>query len=101
MFISIERKYSLFTVEQLYSCDQRLMARMSERVSSTISRVKGTTWNAQRYQITAVGEGRAAKQGSLEVDSINQAYSSTHVRKHTNTYDQKQQPDARSLYETP
>lgn len=76
------------------------MARMSERASNTISRVKGTTWNAQRYQITAVGEGQAAKRGLLEVDSINQAYSSTHVRKHTNTYNQKQQSDARSLYET-
>lgn len=58
-------KYSLFTVKQLDACDQSLMAGMPERVSSTISRVEGTTWNAQRYQITAVGEGQAAKQGSV------------------------------------
>lgn len=43
----------------------RATAGMFERVSSTISRVKGTTWNARRYQITALGEGHGAKQGSV------------------------------------
>lgn len=65
LYININRRYSLFTVRQLDACDQRVTAGMPERVNSTISRVKGTTWNAQRYQITAAGEGHAAKQGSL------------------------------------
>lgn len=59
--VKIERKYSLFTMKQLDACHQRLTAGMPERVSSTISRVEGTTWNAQRYQTTAVEEGQVAK----------------------------------------
>ena len=51
-------------MRQLDIRDQRVTAGMSG-VSSTISRVKGTTLNAQRYQMTAVGEGKAAKQGSV------------------------------------
>lgn len=37
---------------------------MPERVGSTI-RGEGNTRNVQPYQISAVGEGRAAKQGSV------------------------------------
>lgn len=53
-------------MRQLEACDQRVTTGMSERVSGTITRVKGTTWNAQRYQITAAKQGQAAKQGSVE-----------------------------------
>lgn len=82
---------SLFTVRQLEICDQRVTIGMSERVSNTISRVKGTTWYAQRYQIAAVGEGQGAKKAQLEADSINKTHSLTHVRKHTNISDCQQQ----------
>lgn len=71
----------MFTVKQLEICDQRVTAGMSKRVSSTISRVKGTTWYAQRYQVTLVGEKRATKKAQLEAESINQTSSLMHVRK--------------------
>lgn len=79
--IDFKRKHSLFTISQLEICDQRVTTGMSERVSS---RVKGTTWYAQRYQITVVGEGQATKKAQLETDSINHTHSLTHVMKHTN-----------------
>lgn len=88
---NMRKQRILFTMRQLDICDHRTMAAMSLRVSGTISRVKGTTWNAQRYQITAVGEGQAAKQG-LVGDSFNhQQYVHTHVREDRNTFDHSQQ----------
>lgn len=89
------------TVKQLDACDQRLVVGMPERVSSTISRVEGTTWNARRYQITAAGVvgggGGLLNKVQLEADSINQNDSSTHVRKHTDISHRKRQLDARLL----
>lgn len=79
LYINIKRKYSFFTVWQLEVCDQRVKAEMSERVSRTISRVKGTTYMLK--DILAMGEGQAATHGSVRGFTINQTFSSAHVGK--------------------
>lgn len=86
LIVSKEMYRTFIYKNEEQTCERRVTAGISEKFSSSIGRLKCTSWNAERYQITAVGEGRAAKQGSLVADPINQSYSRTCVSKHKKTH---------------